>query len=381
MRALVATAVAVVAVVAAATETSSSAPFVAPAVPSACAPPALGFGAGEGANDPEMPPTVGELRIAMFFVDFSDSPGTVAPQTIFDTYVPRVVDWYRVVSYDRLRITVVPFPRWVRLPHTLEEYEGQRFEGAIESLVGAADDDFDFSQFDALYVVAAMPSLASTIVDHDPIRVDGAAIHSWAWLATGSLERLPFVAIHETGHVLGLPDLYNERIPSSQHPWDVMTAASRGGGMFAWHRWKLGWLDDGQVTCLTRPGTIAATLAPIERPGGKKTLVSRVGKAALVVEVRQALAEDAALCKVGVLVYRVDFTAGAPGNVGFRGMPIRLEPARTDDSRRWKRCGKEWRAPFSLGRGEVSAATAWGHRIRLLRTVSGGSYRIRVTRM
>jgi M6 family metalloprotease-like protein len=85
-----------------------------------------------------------------------------------------------------------------------------------------------------------MPSLASTVIDDVPLRLDGEGIHSWAWLATGSLQRLPFVAVHETGHLLGLPDLYNERVPSSQHNWDVMTAAPSGGGMFAWHRWKLG---------------------------------------------------------------------------------------------------------------------------------------------
>jgi M6 family metalloprotease-like protein len=99
---------------------------------------------------------------------------------------------------------------------------------------------FDFASFDALYLVAAMPSLASTVIDDVPLRLDGEGIHSWAWLATGSLQRLPFVAVHETGHLLGLPDLYNERVPSSQHNWDVMTAAPSGGGMFAWHRWKLG---------------------------------------------------------------------------------------------------------------------------------------------
>jgi M6 family metalloprotease-like protein len=348
--------------------------------PSPCAAPALGFGAGEGTNAAELPPTVGDLRIAMLFVDFSDSPGTVSPQTIFDTYVPRVVAWYRTVSYGRLRIDVRPLPRWLRLPRTLAEYEQERFEGAVEAALAAANDSFDFADVDALYVVPSMPALASTIIDDVPLRVDGAEIHSWAWLASGSLQRLPFVAVHETGHLLGLPDLYNELVPSSQHRWDVMTAASGGGGMFAWHRWKLGWLDSGQITCLRKRGTIDARLTPIEEADGKKALVSRVGTAAVVVEVRRAVSEDAALCKVGVLVYRVDFKAGTPENVGGRGIPVRLKPARKDDRRRWGTCGREWRAPFGLGRGQVSRATAWGHRITVLRAFSDGSYRVRMTR-
>jgi M6 family metalloprotease-like protein len=326
-----------------------------------------------------MPPTGGELRAAMLFVDFSDSPGVVAPQAIHDAYVPRLVEWYRTVSYGRLRITVEPYTHWIRAPRSLEEYQQGRFAGAIQAVVEAADPSFDFSSFDALYVVASMPSLASTVIEHDPIRVDGTAIHVWAWLATGSLERLPAVLTHETGHVLGLPDLYRERLPSSKHVWDVMTAAG-SGGMFAWHRWKLGWLDGGQVTCLRHRGAIGATLTPLERPGGKKALISRTENAAIVVEVRRAIAEDASLCRGGVLLYRVDFSSGAPANAGHPGLPIELRPARPDDGRRRSRCGVQWRAPFGVGPGRVSRATAWRHELRVLQILPDGSYRVRLTR-
>jgi M6 family metalloprotease-like protein len=345
-----------------------------------CSPPALGFGAGEGANAAEMPPTVGKLRTAVLFVDFADSPGPESPEVIYSTFSRPVIDWYRTISYGRLEIEMVPLRRWLRLPRTLAEYQSEQFEGAIQATLAAADPEFDFASFDGLYVVAAMPSLASTVIDDVPLRVDGARIHSWAWLATGSLQRLPFVAIHESGHLLGLPDLYNERVPASQHNWDVMTAAQSGGGMFAWHRWKLGWLESNQIACLSRRGTVTATLTPIERAGGKKAIISRVGNGVVVIEVRRRLGEDAAICSSGVLIYRVDFSAGSPENAGSRRMPIRLRPARSDDSRGWGRCGREWRAPFALGRGQVSRTTAWRHRVSLLKRLPDGSYRVRVTR-
>jgi M6 family metalloprotease-like protein len=343
-----------------------------------CTPPNLGFGAGEGANAAQLPPTTGELRIAMLFVDFSDSPGSVTPRALFDSYVPRVVDWYRRVSYGRLQIRVEPLLRWLRLPRTLDEYDRLNFEGAAEAAVAAADADVDFARYDALYLVPSMPSLASTIVDDVPIRVDGSAIHSWSWLATGSLQRLPFVAIHETGHVLGLPDLYGS--VSNQSRWDVMSAAARGGGMFAWHRWKLGWLDASQIVCVVGRGRTQVVLTPIERAGGRKAIVSRVGRTAIVVEVRRPEAEDASLCLGGVLVYRVDFVAGSPEKAGSRLRPIQLHQARADDSRRTTRCGSEYRAPLGLGRGRVGRATAWGHDILLVKRLQGSSYRVRVTR-
>ena len=309
----------------------------------------------------------------MLFVDFPDSPGTANPQAIYDAHVPRLADWYRTVSYGRLRIEVKPLVRWLRLPRTLADYEEARFEGAIEAAIAAADPDFDFSSVDALYLVPAMPSLASTVIDEDPIRADGSAIHAWAWLATGSLQRLPFVAIHETGHILGLPDLYNSQ-PSSQHRWDVMTASPDGGGLLAWHRWKLGWLDAGQIVCVTRRGTTNATLTALERTGGRKAILSRVGRQVVAVEVRRREAEDASVCKPGVLIYRVDLDAGAPQNVGSRRLPIRLQAAQPEDSRQWDRCGAQWRATYTAGRASIL-----NHRIRIARRTDG-SFRIRLAR-
>lgn len=343
---------------------------------SACDAPDLGFGAGEGKNTAEMPATVGTLRIGMLFVDFSDSPGTVNPQSIYGAQIPRLVDWYRTVSYGRLQIEVKPLLRWLRLPRTSAEYQDNRYEGMIEAAVAAADHDFDFSSVQALYLVPVMPSLASTVIDENPIRADGGRIQSWAWIATGSLQRLPFVAMHETGHVLGLPDLYNERFPSTQHKWDVMTSYPDRPGMFAWHRWKLGWLDANQIRCITRRGNTTVTLTPLERAGGVKAVVSRVGRQVVVVEVRRREAEDASVCKPGVLVYQLDLNAGAPENVGSRRLPIRLQPAQADDSRQWTRCGPQWRATYTKGR-----ASLLNHRIRVLKRFADGSYRVRITRV
>lgn len=344
----------------------------------ACAPPELGFGVGEGANHPTMPPTVGSLRVAMLFVDFSDAPADVPADALVDAYVPAVVGWYDDASYGRLRLVVDAVPQWLRMPRSLREYDDVRFVGAIEDVLAAADPRYDFEGVDALYLMTSQEAgtLASTIVDHVPRRVDGAEIRAWVWLAAGgSGAARPNVLIHETGHVLGLPDLYDVRRPGvGHHHWDIM-AGSGGAGMLAWHRWKLGWLLANEVVCMPRRRLHVTSLTPLARPGGRKAVVLRARSSAVVVEVRARTGVDASLCKAGVLVYRVDFRRGAPEMLGRLGVPVEIGSARPGSS---PRCGRDWRAVLGIGSGEVSRTTAFGVDVRVVAKLPGGAYRISV---
>jgi plastocyanin len=146
------------------------------------------------------------------------------------------------------------------------------------------------------------------------------------------------------------------------------------GGMFAWHRWKLGWLDPDQIACFSGRGQIEATIAPIGRPGGTKAIVFRGSRSAYVAEVRQPIGEDSAICKKGVLIYAVDFQTPA-GQAD-----IRLIPALGDPTDLLRRCGPHAAAPHDIGAGEVSRVSAFGFRFELLEALADGSYRIRVTR-
>jgi M6 family metalloprotease-like protein len=355
----------------------TASPAAVPAAP--CAPPALGFGAGVGLNEPTMPPSRGELRIAMLFVEFADVPATVSTDALAESYIPSLRDWYRAASEDRLAITVEPLRRWLPMPRTLAEYERGHFAGAFETALASADPHFDFSGVDAVYLMTSQPagSLASTVIDHDPRRRDGTDLRVWVWFAAGRGEPARrAVLIHETGHVLGLPDLYDVLRPRrGSHQWDVM-AGPGGAGLLAWHRWKLGWLDAADVVCM-RSRRTTATLTPLTRAGGRKAIVYRTRTAAVVVEVRARTGIDASLCRPGVLVYRVDFRRGAPSSGGRLGAPIDVWPARRGDH---ARCGASWRATLALGRGEVARASAFGLRIRLVARLRDGSYRIRVER-
>jgi M6 family metalloprotease-like protein len=349
--------------------------------PSACAPPFFGPGAGEGLNDPvTLPPTAGALRLGMLFVDFSDAPGRIDPRAVYEAWAPTLADRYFTLSYGRLRIHVEPLLAWLRLPDTLANYDANRFAGAVEAAVAVADARYDFQGVDALILVTPTTegfSLASTVLEHDPLRVDGRALYAWTWISAGDRETLAVrarVLIHETGHLLGLPDLYIVGGPSTYHRWDVMTAAPAAGGMFGWHRWKLGWFAAEQVACLAERGTLTTRLMPVESAGGRKLAVVRVRQAAVAAEVRQPVLEDAGICKGGVLVYRVELSQQLPRR------PITPVAARPDDPRRLALCGPRYNAPLGFGPGRRSVVRVGDVEIRVVGASHDGSYRIRLRR-
>ena len=344
----------------------------APDAATACRPPFLARGTSEGRNDETMmPPWVGELRIAMLFVEFTDARGRTDPQVIYDSYVPRVVEWYKTASYGRLALQVMPLRRWLSLPHPASYYRGG--VNLTADAIAAADPIFDFSGTDALYLVLAGDAgLTDGMVQLLPYTADGASIRATAWLPTdGPAEgTVPFVT-HETGHILGLPDLYVGGRPETFHHWDLM--ANPVGGLFAWHRWKLDWIEPSQLVCLVGRGTREAVVTPVEQPGGVKAVVFRAKSAAYVAEVRQRIAEDARRCRAGVLIYAVKLEAT------FDKPAIRLLPARSDDPSRAGACGFRWNATYGAGRGEVSRVRIGNVRFEVRAVLADGSYRIRVS--
>jgi hypothetical protein len=147
---------------------------------------------------------------------------------------------------------------------------------------------------------------------------------------------------------------------------------TRPAGMFAWHRWKLGWLDPTQIACLTRQRRIETTIRPLETAGGVKALIFKTAHSALVAEVRQRTLEDGAICRQGVLIYRVLFSAPA-GSADIH--VIRARSGVVGD------CGPQSAAPFDLGRGAVSRARVGNLLFELRRALPDGSYRVALTRL
>ncbi|MGZ8694372.1 MAG: M6 family metalloprotease domain-containing protein [Gaiellaceae bacterium] len=336
---------------------------------------------------------LGNVRAIMLFVDFPDAPASETTTSLYDLLVPGAQHWFSESSYGRMSLDVTAAHTWFRMPHTAASYDYARgftfaqHRAYIADAIHAADGQVDFRGYSIFYVVAtntplipfspafnAYPGTGVT-ADGNELRNGstlGADIHvtNWAWR----------VVTHETGHLLGLPDLYDFATPTfpAIHRfvgnWDVM-GRFPGGQYLAWHKWKLGWLDPDNIRCLYGPGQLEETVAPIETPGGVKALVVPVSASkAYVVEVRRQTGVDTELCDHGVLVYTVDATVlSGYGPVVVQAASSAADPALPDH------CGPLYHAPFDLGAGEAPTFDDANVRVDVLAT-DGSAYRVRVTR-
>jgi M6 family metalloprotease-like protein len=273
----------------------------------------------------------GTLRAVMLFVDFPDAPiADVDPA--WDEVGEYLeihqagADWLRSVSYGDVDLEITAVDQWYRMSQPSPAYGLDRavtFDqhvAYIAEAVALADAHVDFREYDLVYVVAAPNatgiSNSPAYIDASDSRIvaDGVVISHGATFGTDvwlwPVADRPLVLAHETAHVFGLPDVYSFSGDAHRFVggWDVMDdLSSAAPGLFAWHRWKLGWISDRQVACLAEPGNYSVRLTAIDRHEETKLAVIPTGPStAFVLESRRAIGLDADACSTGVLAYRVD---------------------------------------------------------------------------
>lgn len=347
-------------------------------------------------------PSVGTLRTIMVFVDFSDHPQTESTQGLYDRLAPSAIDFYEDASYGRFHLQIDMDPNWYRMPKPFSQYftdpDSSRLPAEeqrefINDAMTKADANVDFSQYKGVYVVASKDSLGGVFV-LPPVHVgtgivkDGTEIR--AWMGIGSVayyETVPGVGAknstwHDTGHWLGLPDVYHrtqddETDWNAAGAWDIMSDLVKGAHFFAWHAYKLGWIDPTQLRCINGAGEMTVDLTPASVIGGVKALVIKIRPSiAYVVEARDRNGRDSEMCDEGVLVYKVDASV-----LNAQGVLV-VQAAQPDDSARigYYDCAPKYNAGFDLGPGEVSVFenTTDGLKIEVLAKGSSG-YTVRGT--
>lgn len=231
------------------------------------------------------------LDALLVFLSFPDARPRTSPDVLTADYFPATSRFYERASYGRFTLRPHPHRTWVRMPRPSTAYRIRRdWDDAhraayLKDAVKAANPHIDFGRYDIVYFVAdpdapGVDSDATKVVNFDrPISVDGTSLRRIVTV----FERHPpdrNVLAHETGHVFDLPDLYHR--PSDGKgdwdtyvgDWDVMGSQfGLAPELFAWHKWRLGWLDAQQVVCVQGGGDTRLALEPLSAPPGRPQTV------------------------------------------------------------------------------------------------------------
>ncbi|MFJ6082906.1 M6 family metalloprotease domain-containing protein [Streptomyces sp. NPDC092369] len=347
------------------------------------------------------------LDAVMVFLSFPDAAPRTTPAQLTADHFPATSRFFERASYGRFSLDPHPLNHWIRMPRPSTAYAIQRdWQAAdraayLRDALAAADPEVDFSRYDVVYFVAdpdapGVDSDATKVVNMDtPLRADGTDIRRVVTV----FEKHPpdhLVLAHETGHVFDLPDLYHRPVDGKGDwdtyvgDWDLMGSQfGMAPDLFGWHKWKLGWLEPRQVVCARGQGTTRLTLEPLGAgPGlpvtgaagspafglgrGTKLAVVRTGPdSALAFEARGPVGNDTAVCRSGILVYRI--SSGAQSGDG----PIQVIDAHPRTEACWENSVYPPLADAPVALGEnftVPGGTARGGKVRVAaegRTASG----------
>ncbi|MFJ9715012.1 M6 family metalloprotease domain-containing protein [Streptomyces sp. NPDC101213] len=349
------------------------------------------------------------LDAVMVFLSFPDRVPTVPPAELAADHFPATTRYFEQASYGRFTLRAHPLKRWIRMPKPSTAYAMRRdwspaHRGAyLRDALAAADALVDFSRYGVVYLVAdpdapGVDSDATKVVNMDtPLRADGTDIRR---IVTVFEQHPPdrLVLAHETGHVFDLPDLYR-RPADGKGDWDTHVGdwdlmGSQFGlapDLFAWHKWKLGWLEPRQVVCVPRGTPARLTLeplgagpdVPVSRAAGSpafglgngtKLAVVRTGAdSALAFEARGRIGNDRASCRSGVLVYRV--RSGAASGRG----PVEVVDAHPATDACWGDSVYPPLADAPVDAGESFTVPGEGVRVEVEERTAAGSWTVRIT--
>lgn len=345
--------------------------------------------------------STGIVRALNLMVDFSDAPGQGRAMDRFAEFAPQTQKWFRTSSYGRIDYRPeTPVTEWLRMPRPFRTYDIERgapfdpgYRRLVQDLVRVADPLIDFRAYDLVNVLVtpnAGPSALDTVLSvtfagnkeapvADGIPVSNASfVYSRQDDGSGSYDKTGYrVLPHENGHVFGLPDLYTHEGGSAVGHWDIMSEDwGVDNDLLGWHKWKLGWLDSGQVGCVVARGSAEYNLTPLAEPGGGKlVVVPLTSRTAYAVELRTRAGNDAAVCRPGVLIYRVD------ADVDTGNGPIKVYDSHRDSggcTRSPNVHAELSDAPFVPG--ETFRDSRAGIEIRVTAVDASGNHRVRVTR-
>ncbi|GHE27554.1 peptidase M6 [Streptomyces capitiformicae] len=384
-----------------------------------------------------------DLDAVLVFLSFPDATPLTTPAELTADHFPATSQFFERASYGKFALRPHPRREWLQMPRPSTAYAIRRDWHAadraayLKDALEAADPHVDFSRYDIVYFIAdphapGVDSDATKVVNLEtPLTVDDTDLHRVVTV----FEKHPpdrLVLAHETGHVFDLPDLYHRPVDGKGDwdthvgDWDLMGSQfALAPDLFAWHKWKLGWLEPHQVACVRGVGSTRLTLeavgagavagswgayvsagagagagagegagegegagaggsggtsgvvagAPAFGSGrGTKLAVIRTGPdSALAIEARGAVGNDHAVCTQGVLVYRI--RGGTESGSG----PIEVLDAHPRTEACWEDSVYPPLADAPVGVGESFTVPGEGVRVEVEGRTPSGAWIVKVT--
>ena len=242
--------------------------------------------------------------------DMADVVSALTNFYVRTSSVPISFDWTISSSYYQMGKTIDSFAL---------KFEGNSYERYIEAALALADDEYDFSNYDAVFVEEPRsvtnkehPAFIPMVRENGGTRIDTNDGLVESVLVTGNDQSRDIANwIHEFGHLLGLPD--------RNHQADINAGFDGMWGWYGalefsvWTRWLAEILKDEQVDCKTDTATSTHWLRPVAWTGDhqKGVVIPVSDHEVIVVESRRRQGYDALLGKEseGAYVYRVDTSA------------------------------------------------------------------------
>ncbi|MEV6729650.1 MULTISPECIES: M6 family metalloprotease domain-containing protein [unclassified Streptomyces] len=363
---------------------------------------AMGVQMSEGMpTPPGYSRSTGEVRALNLMIDFPDAKGEGTALDRLAEFFPQTSDWFRTSSYGRLTYRAeAPIRTWLRMPMPFAAYgigRGSAYEPGyrqlVEHIAKAADSEVDFSRYDLVNILVtpnAGPSALDTVLsvtfsgNGEAPMADGVPLANTSFVYSRQDDGSGFyretgyrVLPHENGHVFGLPDLYTSDGGGAVGHWDIMSEDwGANNDLLGWHKWKLGWLDGSQISCASKSGVSDHTLNPLGVEGGTKLAFVPVSESAgYAVEVRTQSGNDEAVCKPGVLIYKVD------SQVDTGRGPVTVSDSVNGSggcTRRPNVHGELSDAPFRPG--ETFTDDKAGISVSVVGELRNGSFQVRITR-
>ena len=282
---------------------------------------------------PERLPSRGTVNVTAIFVDFSDAPANLTAQAHYNSFVPQGLKIMEDLSHGRVDFSVSGPHGWFRMPKPASAYAYEREMSAddhrafIEDAIRVADSDVDFSQTQA-FIIVMPPTVKDEGYAVSPAFVrdqssgviaDGNVLMSGTTIGTDWQYMRKWVLAHEILHTMRLVDLYKMQptLPDQQDAWEYVGHYSMMSNydaitpeLFAWERWVLDWISDGQVACLgSGTNQVALDSVTTSSTGTKAAVIPLGGTRFLALESRTRRGIDSASPE-GLLPYVVDPSIG-----------------------------------------------------------------------